>query len=223
MVGILDHATFSNVKEQHKQLYQDTLGPWLEWIQQELEKQLLPEAGDPTGLYIEFNLADKLKGSFEEQAASLQALIGRPVMTANEGRARLNLPRMDDPTCDQLAAPLNMSTPPHLPAAPNDGAAAGQLPPAQTAAVIARTWDRQRQRVEKVALADRAAAFDVGRWDRELAGDLDPLFRSRGVTPAEAATASAALAHTINGDTLELLVARENPFSPAREAALYVQ
>jgi HK97 family phage portal protein len=224
MVGILDHATFSNVKEQHKQLYQDTLGPWLEWIQQELEKQLLPEAGDPTGLYIEFNLADKLKGSFEEQAASLQALIGRPVMTANEGRARLNLPRMDDPTCDQLAAPLNMATAgAHIPAAADGGAAAHQLPPAPTATVIARTWDRQRQRVEKVAVADRAAAFDVGRWDRELAGDLDSLFRAQGLTAAEAATASAALAHTINGDTLQLLVARENPFSPAREAALYVQ
>src|SRR5690554_6984432 len=28
LVGILDHATFSNIREQHKQLYQDTLGPW---------------------------------------------------------------------------------------------------------------------------------------------------------------------------------------------------
>jgi len=26
MVGILDHATFSNIKEQHKNLYQDCLG-----------------------------------------------------------------------------------------------------------------------------------------------------------------------------------------------------
>ena len=113
MVGILDHATYSNVKEQHKQLYQDTLGPWLEWLQEELERQLLVEATDTDQVYIEFNLSDKLKGSFEEQAASLQVLVGRPIMTANEGRARLNLPAIhDDPSADQLALPLNTSSGP---------------------------------------------------------------------------------------------------------------
>ena len=30
MVGVLDNATFSNISEQHRMLYQDTLGPWLE-------------------------------------------------------------------------------------------------------------------------------------------------------------------------------------------------
>ena len=30
MVGVLDHATFSNVEQQHRMLYQDTLGPWLD-------------------------------------------------------------------------------------------------------------------------------------------------------------------------------------------------
>jgi HK97 family phage portal protein len=103
MVGILDHATFSNIKEQHKQLYQDCLGPWLMMIQQEIERQVLPEAEDRDGVYVEFNIAEKLKGSFEEQATSLQVLVGRPVMTVNEGRARLNLPKHDDPSADELA------------------------------------------------------------------------------------------------------------------------
>ncbi|PYR30332.1 MAG: phage portal protein [Acidobacteria bacterium] len=39
MVGILDHATFSNIKEQHKQLYQDCLGPWLVMLEEELARQ----------------------------------------------------------------------------------------------------------------------------------------------------------------------------------------
>jgi HK97 family phage portal protein len=34
LVGILEHGTFSNMKEQHKQLYQDCLGPWLQMIGQ---------------------------------------------------------------------------------------------------------------------------------------------------------------------------------------------
>jgi len=115
MVGILDHATFSNVREQHKQLYQDTLAPWCEMIQEELERQLLVDARDQENVYLEFNIADKLKGSFEEQATSINTLVGRPIMTANEGRARLNLPRiLDDPTADQLAMPLNTATGPLL-------------------------------------------------------------------------------------------------------------
>ena len=66
MVGILDHATFSNIKEQHKQLYQDCLGPWLQVISEEIERQLLIEARDDDRVYLEFNIQDKLKGSFEE-------------------------------------------------------------------------------------------------------------------------------------------------------------
>jgi HK97 family phage portal protein len=108
MVGILEHATFSNIKEQHKQLYQDCLGPWLTMIQEELERQLLVESADQDDVYLEFNISEKLKGSFEEQAASLFRLVGRPIMTANEGRARLNLTSIkDDPSANALAMPLN--------------------------------------------------------------------------------------------------------------------
>ena len=70
MVGILDHATFSNIKEQHKQLYSDSLGPWIEMITEEIEAQVLIEARDQANVYLEFNIAEKLKGSFEEQAVS---------------------------------------------------------------------------------------------------------------------------------------------------------
>jgi HK97 family phage portal protein len=105
MVGILDHATFSNVREQHKHLYQDCLGPWLVNIAEELERQLLIESRDTANVYLEFNIAEKLSGSFEEQANALQVLVGRPIMTANEGRARLNLPSIkDDESAERLAA-----------------------------------------------------------------------------------------------------------------------
>ena len=107
MVGILDKATFSNIKEQHKNLYQDCLGPWLKMIEEDVELQLLPDFGDTEGVYCEFNIQEKLAGSFEEQMQSLQSAIGRPWMTANEGRARMNLTRMDG-DADQLVTPLNV-------------------------------------------------------------------------------------------------------------------
>lgn len=108
MVGILDHATFSNISEQHKNLYQDTIGPWAAMLEQDIELQLLNDFTDTNGVYCEFNIAEKLQGSFEEQAKTLQMAIGRPFMTANEGRAIMNLPRMDGSGADELVTPLNV-------------------------------------------------------------------------------------------------------------------
>lgn len=172
MVGILEHATFSNIKEQHKQLYQDSLGPWLEMLQQEFEAQLLIECADTRGVYLEFNIADKLKGSFEEQAASLQAAVGRPIMTANEGRARINLPAIkDDESADQLAAqqggPAGSAPTPIVPDSEPDNAL--------VAPVLLAWQSRLTDRLNKVSAADRIDAFDTVRWGRELADDLAPL------------------------------------------------
>lgn len=92
MAGILDHATFSNVREQHKHLYQDTLGPLNAQIEAALALQLLDEYGRFESSYFEFNVADKLQGSFEEQSTSLNLAVGGPYMTVNEARKRMNQP-----------------------------------------------------------------------------------------------------------------------------------
>ena len=110
MVGILDHATYSNVREQHKQLYSDTLGPWLEQITEEIALQLIPRLPDAQGLYVEFNLAEKLRGSFEEQANQLRTSVGAPWLTRNEARALSNLPAVDGG--DVLITPLNVTASP---------------------------------------------------------------------------------------------------------------
>ncbi|MFE2497093.1 phage portal protein [Streptomyces scopuliridis] len=106
MVGILDHATFSNIKEQHQQLYQDTLGPWLVSIQEDIGLQLVPDLSDSNSVYVEFNLQEKLRGSFEEQSAQLQTSVGAPWVTRNEARARMNLPQIDGG--DDLITPMNV-------------------------------------------------------------------------------------------------------------------
>src|SRR5262245_34318748 len=54
MVGILDHATFSNIKEQHKQMYADCLGPWLIMFALEFKRQILSEFDDTDDVYAEF-------------------------------------------------------------------------------------------------------------------------------------------------------------------------
>lgn len=109
MIGILDHATFSNITEQHKMLYQDCLGPWLEMIQEDIELQLLGDFPNSADVYVEFNMAEKLKGSFEDQARSLQSAVGGPWMTRNEARGRMNLPQLEDPAADELVTPMNVT------------------------------------------------------------------------------------------------------------------
>ena len=210
-VGILDHATFSNVREQHKQLYQDSLGPTLEMITQEIERQLLIECTDQDNVYIEFNIQAKLQGSFEEQAASIRLLVGRPIMTPNEARARLNLPAIkDDPTADQMAPQQGgpASAPGSAAQAPPDPdtQAADDLPDdeetddtttAMTAIAIAATRRRQHAALGRVAIADRSAAFfsQMDRWNRELAADLAPILGpDEAIRVAEYANAETYLA-----------------------------
>lgn len=107
LVGILDHATFSNIREQHKQLYQDTLGPLCAEIEQDIGLQLIPDLPNSRRVYVEFNIAEKLQGSFDEQAQQLQMAVGGPYMTRNEARGLSNLPRIDGG--DELIVPLNVA------------------------------------------------------------------------------------------------------------------
>lgn len=103
----LGNQNYSSLTEQHRQLYTDCLAPWLTIIQEELETQLLYEF-ESENTYLEFQLSEKLRGSFEEQAAVLQASVGAPYLTRNEARARLNLPAIEGG--DELVTPLNVIT-----------------------------------------------------------------------------------------------------------------
>lgn len=108
MVGILDKATFSNITELHKMLYQDTLGPWLTMIQEEIALQLIPDfEPNPDEYYVEFNLREKLTGSFEERGNAIQQAVGSPWLTVNEARAMDNRPPIDGG--DELIRPLNVT------------------------------------------------------------------------------------------------------------------
>lgn len=187
MIGLLDNANYSNVREFRRMLYGDTLGPILAQIEDRLNAFLVPAFDSRPDVYVEFNIEEKLQGSFEEQTAALQASVGRPWMTANEARALRNMPAMDDG--EGLVTPLNVlvggqasprdSRPPLTPAASRDlGTRKGNLVLLKAvvtdrqadvvAQVLQRFFARQRD-------ADRFAqggSWDEDRWNRELADDL---------------------------------------------------
>lgn len=195
MVGIMEGATFSNVREQHKHLYQDTLGPWLAMITQELALQLLDDFDDDHAgrLYVEFNLAAKLAGSFEEQAAQLSTSVGAPWLTRNEARGRQNLPAIDGG--DELVVPLNVLTggqasprdsapPDPVPGGLAGGASlvkagrpggfkvAATVDDREAAEVLFRDFFTRQERAVLSALGAGGSWWDGDRWDEELAADL---------------------------------------------------
>jgi HK97 family phage portal protein len=206
MVGILDHSTFSNIKEQHKHLYQDCLGPWLVMIEEEIERQLLPDFGESDDIYVEFNIQEKLKGTFEEQTNSLRvATGGKPIMTQNEGRARLNMPKSTEEGTDSLEPPANIA-----------GGSLDRMDdrsegnPDVAVAAVRASWARQETRLAKMPEAERSEFFSrsIDRWDRELAADLSLVYPE----------GCDRMASAINGETLRLLNAGQSAFD--REVVL---
>lgn len=192
MVGILDNANFSNVKEFSRMLYTDTLGPYLMMIESRINAFLLPIVEPGRDLYAEFNLQAKLAGSFEEQAAVLSSSVGRPWMTADEARGRMNMPAIGG-DAEQLVTPLNvliggqasprdsgsqnLAAGPRLlakaPADPVRVKAEAREEDARTAeAVLARFFKRQSRVVLSELGAKDAEWWDGERWDGELADDL---------------------------------------------------
>lgn len=107
MVGLLDNANYSNVREFRRMLYGETLGPIIKQLEERMNAFLLPLVGAPDDVYVEFNTESRLRGSFEEQSQVMQTSIGGPWMTINEGRARQNLPAVDGG--DELIRPLNVT------------------------------------------------------------------------------------------------------------------
>lgn len=81
-------------------LYQDTLGPLLEQIEDEIDLQLLPELEPvtPERFFCEFNLREKLTGNFKDRAGIMQTAVGGPWLTINEARALDNRPPVEEAT-----------------------------------------------------------------------------------------------------------------------------
>lgn len=100
--------TYASARDNARALYAECLGPIIQMLQQRLNAFLLPKVGANSDTYVEFDLTEKLKGSFEERASILQSACGGPWLTRNEARAENNLPPVEGG--DELIVPLNVIT-----------------------------------------------------------------------------------------------------------------
>ena len=189
-----DTQTYASSKDNARALYAECLGPVLQMLQQRINSFLLPMIGaDPT-TYVEFDLTEKLKGSFEERASILQASVGGPWLTRNEARADNNLPPIEGG--DALIVPLNVVEGGQ--ASPQDthmnqnSAKELLIKAAQekvlnvfptdeerdaVTEVLSKFFKRQAQSVLPKIGAKAATWWDTRRWDKELADDLEPIMR----------------------------------------------
>lgn len=108
VVHILDRATFSNITEQMRSMYRDTMAPKLLALESTLEMDLrdgrfgnnrrTPDFEE--SVYAEFLMDGVLRGDFEVRSEAYQRAINSAWMTPAEVRELENLPFIED--SDQL-------------------------------------------------------------------------------------------------------------------------
>ena len=185
-----DTQTYASSKDNARALYAECLGPLIQMLQQRFNSFLIPMVEDENDLYVEFDLTEKLKGSFEERAAILQAAVGAPYMTRNEARADNNLPPIEG--ADELIVPLNLNNGvDNPPVDESDDTQKGQAikmraKSAEGIRIKGQATDAEQESIEDILqkFIKRQAAsvlpkigadadwWDADRWNRELTKDL---------------------------------------------------
>ena len=182
--------TYASSKDNARALYSECLGPILQMLQQRINTFLLPMVGADPRTYVEFDLKEKLKGSFEERASIIQASVGGPWMTRNEARADNNMPPIDGG--DELIVPLNVIEGGQ--ASPQDThmepqkmrkkseaeklrvkGRSTEAEEKQMAEILQKFWKRQSAAVLPKIGAKSARWWNADRWNDELTDDIEPL------------------------------------------------
>ena len=196
--------TYASAKDNARALYAECLGPDIQMIQQRINAFLLPMIGaDPFKTYVEFDLQEKLKGSFEEQAGIMQTATGRPWMTVDEARSYMNLPKLPDGQGEGLVIPLNVevngqANPGNDYSYPGVDNNAKKLEPCgcksckeqtelrikgksdkdddeKVQTVLTEFFKRQSRSIIPKISAGAEDFWNAERWDKELKEDLEPV------------------------------------------------
>ena len=196
--------TYASARDNARALYAECLGPVIQMLQQRINAFLLPMVKADPNTYVEFDLTEKLKGSFEERAQIFQSAVGAPWMTRNEARAANNLPRVEGG--DELITPLNVTEGGQASPRDTQGDAydypgidnqAKKLEPCgckncktseelrikgksdkeddeEVEKILTSFFKRQARSVIPKITASPEDFWNAERWDKELAEDLQP-------------------------------------------------
>jgi HK97 family phage portal protein len=172
VVHILDHATFSNVTEQLRSQYRDTMAPIFTDLQSSINRQLVPDFYPDKEATCRFNMDDVLRGDLEQRSAQAQALRQGGIASGNEARAIVGLDPDDDPNMDKVFAnsalqPLGQ-TPRPLTAGP------GTPTPPATGRGLDEDLARLKEQAAKNFLGRRGIRAVMGKLPGKLAKAATP-------------------------------------------------
>jgi len=177
-VQILDHATYSNITEQMRSLYRDTMAALIAAFESDLDTQLR-KADFADDVYAEFLLDGVLRGDFEQRAL---AYAKADYMTVAEKRRAENLPfiegtdvilvntatlpldRVNDPGPIDAGVPGPVNTPP------------AETEPAEPAKRVIRVPAKRLDVGIRTVMGRLSRAVEIADIDEEaLVRDLDPM------------------------------------------------
>lgn len=107
LMGILDRAIMSNIRELRTHNLRDVIGPWAVLFEGEINAQLVAESPALTNHRVEFDLNEQLRPDFEALAKALREL--QSTYSLNERRKIVNVPPIDHPDADAVYIELNMA------------------------------------------------------------------------------------------------------------------
>ena len=200
VVHILDHATFTNITEQMRSMYRDTMGGRLPGYEAAIELDLRLAEWPNDDVYAEFLMDEVMRGDFETRQDALNKATH---MTIAEKRQVENLPFIEG--TDRIF--LNTAT---LPLDAIDAQAA-----ALTQATNAPAGPAAQEPTSPPALSVVRTVMGRLSWQKSLA-DVDAAALVEGLDESDAAVVSAALSDELAtaGDVSSL---RERVRSLAKE------
>lgn len=107
MLGILDRATFNNIEVQREMAYTDSLGPPLVLVEQTINAQLVTSLLREDDVFVEYDFAGVLRGDRLKEIEALREAISIALLTPNEGRSVLNMPKSTEAGMDRFYVPSN--------------------------------------------------------------------------------------------------------------------
>jgi hypothetical protein len=99
--------------------YTDCLGPPLVLLEQTFNAQVIRDLLQIDDVQVQFDFSAVLRGDRLAEIDSLRDAVSSALMTPNEGRGVLNMPKSDDPGMDQFYLPFNNLQPVGSPPLPN--------------------------------------------------------------------------------------------------------
>lgn len=100
LIGILEHATFSNITEQMRAFYRDTMAPPIELIQSVMDTYVGSNWSRKN--IMRFATDEVMRGDYEMRMEAAHKGVSVAAITPNEARELLGLNRYEDPKADKL-------------------------------------------------------------------------------------------------------------------------